>query len=109
MINGICLLSRARVVYSLENGRKRKRMRYQELMEKRDAFQSGRAAVHKSQIAEFEREFEIRYTHESTALEGNSMTLEETRVVLQAVEEGKDVAFCMELIEAMRQKSRQME
>ena len=54
-----------------------------------------------------EREFEIWYAYESNALEGNSMTLEETRAVLEAAAEGKDMVFCAELLESMRRKEKE--
>lgn len=33
-----------------------------------------------------QREFEIEYAHNSTALAGNSLTLEQTRAILDAVD-----------------------
>ena len=79
-------------------------MQYQELLQKRDAYQKGRDSIPESVLARFEREFEIQYIYESNALEGNSLTLEETKAVLRAAEEGKDIAFCVELLESMRRK-----
>ena len=35
------------------------------------------------------------------------MTLEETRAVLEAAAEGKDMAFCAELLESMRRKEKE--
>ena len=37
-------------------------------------------------ILQKQREFEIEYAHNSTALAGNSLTLEQTRTVLDAVD-----------------------
>lgn len=82
-------------------------MKYEELLQKRDAYRKGRASIPEEVIARYEREFEIRYTHESTALEGNSMTLEETRAVLEAVDKGKDIAYCVKLLEAMRREKKE--
>ncbi len=36
-------------------------------------------------ILQKQREFEIEYAHNSTALAGNSLTLEQTRAILDAV------------------------
>lgn len=58
-------------------------MRYQELLEKRDAYQKGRAFIPELTIASYERAFEIEYTHNSTAIEGNTLTLMETKLVLE--------------------------
>lgn len=40
-------------------------------------------------ILQKQREFEIEYAHNSTALAGNSLTLEQTRAVLDAVDPPK--------------------
>ena len=40
-------------------------MQYQELLQKRDAYQKGRDSIPESVLARFEREFEIQYIHES--------------------------------------------
>ena len=79
----------------------------QRLLQKRDACWEGMASVPKEVAAEFEREFEIRYIHNSTALEGNSMTLEETRAVYEAVEAGKVITYCVKLLEAMRREKKE--
>lgn len=58
-------------------------MDYQELLRKRDAYQKGKAYIPKLTMESFERAFEIEYTHHSTAIEGNTLTLIETRLVLE--------------------------
>ena len=40
-------------------------------------------------ILQKQREFEIEYAHNSTTLAGNSLTLEQTRTVLDAVDPPK--------------------
>lgn len=68
----------------MENGREGGiDLRYQELLEKRDAYQKGRAFIPELTIASYERAFEIEYTHNSTAIEGNTLTLMETKLVLE--------------------------
>lgn len=58
-------------------------MRYQELLQKRDAYQKGKVFIPELTIASYERAFEIEYTHNSTAIEGNTLTLMETKLVLE--------------------------
>lgn len=81
-------------------------MDYGRLQEKKTVYQNAKE-THGGAFAAMEREFEIRYAYESNALEGNSMTLEETRAVLEATAEGKDMAFCAELLESMRRKEKE--
>ena len=74
----------AKVWYTLEKGRKEERnMDYQELLRKRDVYQEGKHLIPELTIASYERAFEIEYTHHSTAIEGNTLTLMETKLVLE--------------------------
>ena len=58
-------------------------MDYQELVRKRDAYQEGKHLIPELTIASYERAFEIEYTHHSTAIEGNTLSLIETKVLLE--------------------------
>ncbi len=58
-------------------------MDYQELLRKRDAYQKGKVCIPELTIDSYERAFEIEYTHHSTAIEGNTLTLMETKLVLE--------------------------
>ena len=58
-------------------------MDYQELLRKRDAYQERKHLIPELTIASYERAFEIEYTHHSTAIEGNTLTLMETKLVLE--------------------------
>lgn len=58
-------------------------MDYQKLLRKRDAYQEGKHLIPELTIASFEQAFEIEYTHHSTAIEGNTLTLMETKLVLE--------------------------
>lgn len=58
-------------------------MDYPELLRKRDAYQEGKHLIPELTIASYERAFEIEYTHHSTAIEGNTLTLMETKLVLE--------------------------
>ena len=42
-------------------------------------------------ILQKQRQFEVEYAHNSTALAGNSLTLEQTRTVLDAVDPPQDL------------------
>ena len=44
-------------------------------LRKRDAYQEGKHLIPELTIASYERAFEIEYTHHSTAIEGNTLTL----------------------------------
>ena len=37
--------------------------------------------------------FEIEYTHNSTAIEGNTLSLMETKLLIDAIESGGDIMF----------------
>lgn len=58
-------------------------MDYQELLWKRDLFQQGKSSIPELTLQSYEQAFEIEYTHNSTAIEGNSLTLIETKLVLE--------------------------
>lgn len=58
-------------------------MNYPELLQKKAAYQEGRNAIPELTLNSFERAFEIEYTHNSTAIEGNTLTLIETKLVLE--------------------------
>jgi Fic family protein len=52
-------------------------------MQKKEAYQQSRDAIPELTLNSFERAFEIEYTHNSTAIEGNTLTLIETKLVLE--------------------------
>ena len=56
-------------------------MNYPELLRKRDLYQSGRASIPELTLQSYEQAFEIEYAHNSTAIEGNTLTLMETKVL----------------------------
>ncbi len=58
-------------------------MQYQELLQKKDAYYAGKHLIPELTLASYERAFEIEYTHNSTAIEGNTLTLMETKLVLE--------------------------
>ena len=58
-------------------------MDYNELVDKRDRYQAGKGRLPELTAESFEKSFEISYTHNSTAIEGNTLTLIETKLVLE--------------------------
>ena len=58
-------------------------MNYEALIQKRDQYQKKRLSIPEYTLQTFEQAFEIEYTHHSTAIEGNTLTLMETKVLLE--------------------------
>lgn len=58
-------------------------MDYVKLLQKRDLYQAARKNIPEFTLQSYEQAFEIEYTHNSTAIEGNTLTLIETKVVLE--------------------------
>ncbi len=60
-------------------------MDYDKLKQKKEKLEQAKPSIPLAKILQKQREFEIEYTHNSTALAGNFLTLEQTRAVLDAV------------------------
>lgn len=58
-------------------------MDYQELLRKKELYRKCRACIPELTLSSFEQAFEIEYTHNSTAIEGNTLSLIETKVLLE--------------------------
>lgn len=58
-------------------------LNYERLIQKRDQYRVGLKGIPEYTLQTFEQAFEIEYTHNSTAIEGNTLTLIETRVLLE--------------------------
>ena len=58
-------------------------MNYQELQIKRDYYQKNKKKISEITLKSYERAFEVEYTHNSTAIEGNTLTLIETKLLLE--------------------------
>ncbi len=56
---------------------------YNKLEEKKNIYQNGKKSIDKVTISSYEKDFELTFTHNSTAIEGNTLTLMETKVVLE--------------------------
>lgn len=58
-------------------------MDYPELLRKKEQYQASKASIPDYTLFTFEQAFEVEYTHNSTAIEGNTLTLIETKVLLE--------------------------
>ena len=58
-------------------------MDYQKLLQKRNVYQNEKSCIPEQTVSSYEQAFEIAYTHHSTAIEGNTLTLLETKLVLE--------------------------
>ena len=58
-------------------------MDYQELFRKKELYSRCRESIPEFTTFTFDQAFEIEYTHNSTAIEGNTLTLMETKLVLE--------------------------
>ena len=50
---------------------------------KKDLYQRGKKSIDMVSLFSYEKDFELTFTHNSTAIEGNTLTLMETKVVLE--------------------------
>lgn len=58
-------------------------MSYSKLLDKQQRYWADKGLIPELTAESFEHAFEISYTHNSTAIEGNTLTLMETKVVLE--------------------------
>ncbi|WP_367567713.1 Fic family protein [Lacrimispora sp.] len=58
-------------------------MNYQELLQKKTLFDQSRDSLPEITVKSYARAFDLEYTHHSTAIEGNTLTLLETKAVLE--------------------------
>lgn len=64
-------------------------MDYDKLKQKREQLEQAKPSIPLEKILQKQRQFEVEYAHNSTALAGNFLTLEQTRAVLDAVDPPK--------------------
>lgn len=75
---------RLNTIIGVKDGRERgQNMDYGTILEKRDRLKALRSFIPEYTLLTFENAFEIEYTHNSTAIEGNTLTLMETKVLLE--------------------------
>lgn len=61
-------------------------MDYDKLKQKKEQLEQAKPSIPLEKILQKQRQFEVEYAHNSTALAGNSLTLEQTRAILDAVD-----------------------
>ena len=61
-------------------------MDYDKLKQKKEKLEQAKPSIPLAKILQKQREFEIEYAHNSTALAGNSLTLQQTLALLDAVD-----------------------
>lgn len=58
-------------------------MNYKLIISKKNKYQENKDKINSVTLSSFEKDFELKFTHNSTAIEGNTLTLLETKVVLE--------------------------
>lgn len=58
-------------------------MNYQELLQKKALYDQNKDSLPEVTVKSYAKAFDLEYTHHSTAIEGNSLTLLETKAVLE--------------------------
>lgn len=58
-------------------------MNIERILEKKKIFEQGKHSIDAITISSYEKDFELTFTHNSTAIEGNTLTLMETKVLLE--------------------------
>ena len=61
-------------------------MDYGKLKQKKEQVEQAKLTIPLEKILQKQREFEVQFAHNSTALAGNSLTLEQTRAILDTVD-----------------------
>ena len=58
-------------------------MNFERILEKKIEYEQNKSKIDAVTLSSYEKDFELRFTHNSTAIEGNTLTLMETKVVLE--------------------------
>ena len=58
-------------------------MDFERILEKKLEYEQNKSKIDSVTLSSYEKDFELRFTHNSTAIEGNTLTLMETKVVLE--------------------------
>jgi Fic family protein len=56
---------------------------FNRILEKQKLYENGKDALHEVTVESYNNAFAVEFTHNSTAIEGNTLTLMETKVVLE--------------------------
>lgn len=58
-------------------------MDFQKILEKKQKYEQNKSNINADTLSSYEKDFELKFTHNSTAIEGNTLTLLETKVILE--------------------------
>lgn len=58
-------------------------MDFERILAKKIKYENNKSKIDSVTLSSYEKDFELRFTHHSTAIEGNTLTLMETKVVLE--------------------------
>jgi Fic family protein len=58
-------------------------MDFERILAKRNSYVQNKSKINSVTLSSYEKDFELKFTHNSTAIEGNTLTLMETKVVLE--------------------------
>lgn len=58
-------------------------MDYKNIIEKKNRYESNKFKIDEVTLFSYDKDFELTFTHNSTAIEGNTLTLMETKVLLE--------------------------
>jgi len=58
-------------------------MDYLNILKKKNLYETGKINIDEITLSSYDKDFELTFTHNSTAIEGNTLTLLETKVVLE--------------------------
>lgn len=58
-------------------------MDFERILAKKIKYEQNKSKINAVTLSSYEKDFELRFTHNSTAIEGNTLTLMETKVVLE--------------------------
>lgn len=58
-------------------------MDFERVSAKKNKYEQNKTKINSVTLSSYEKDFELRFTHNSTAIEGNTLTLMETKVVLE--------------------------
>lgn len=58
-------------------------MNFERIQEKKHKYEQNKSKISPITLSSYEKDFELTFTHNSTAIEGNTLTLMETKVVLE--------------------------
>ena len=58
-------------------------MNFERISEKKIKYDNNKSKISSVTLSSYEKDFELRFTHNSSAIEGNTLTLIETKLVLE--------------------------